>query len=113
MTGVVKNIPEYRFDDARTLNMSEWLSIWYVVIRGTVAEAIDCIRDNAATGWAMLMFVEGVIRSEGGIGVMIINQEKHVEWAALWALVLVVLGVGIVQDYIIGQVRKMACPYAT
>ena len=113
MNGVVGNISESKFDDARTLNMSEWLSVWYVVIRGTVAEAIDAIRDNAAIGWAMLMFVEGLVRSEGGIGVMIINMEKHVEWASLWCLITIVVLVGILQDYLIGQVRKVACPYAT
>lgn len=112
MSDVVRNIPESRFDDARTLNMSEWLSVWYVVIRGTVAEAIDTVRGNAAMGWAMLMFVEGLVRSEGGVGVMLITMEKHVEWASLWALVLVVLMVGLAQDWLIGQVRKAMCPYA-
>jgi NitT/TauT family transport system permease protein len=112
MTTVVQNIPESRFDDARTLKMGEWLSVWYVVIRGTLADALDAVRDNAAMGWSMLMFVEGVIRSEGGIGVMIMNQEKHVNFAEVYALSLVILVVGIGQDWIIGQVKKVVCPYA-
>lgn len=111
MSGVVRNIPEFKFDDARTLNMGEWLSIWYVVVRGTVSEALDAIRDNAAMGWSMLMFVEGVIRSEGGVGVMIINQEKHVNFAEVYAIVGAILIVGISQDYLIGQVKKVVCPY--
>jgi NitT/TauT family transport system permease protein len=112
VSGVVRNIPEAKFDDARTLNMSEWLSVWYVVIRGTVAEAIDAIRDNAAIGWAMLMFVEGIIRSEGGIGVMMLNTDKHVNWAETYALAVTILLVGVAQDWIIGQIRKASCPYA-
>lgn len=111
MSGVVRGIPEYRFDDARTLNMSEWLSVWYVVVRGTVAEAIDAIRDNAAMGWSMLMFVEGIIRSEGGVGVMMINMEKHIEWGAFFAIAIVILVVGVLQDYMVGLLRKAACPY--
>ena len=112
MAGIVQNIPQYKFDDAKTLRMSERLSVWYVVIRGTVGEAIDAIRDNAAMGWSMLMFVEGVIRSEGGVGVMILNNEKHVNFAEVYALSLAILLVGIGQDYIIGQVKKVVCPYA-
>ncbi|MBX4181747.1 nitrate ABC transporter permease, partial [Candidatus Parcubacteria bacterium] len=112
MAGVVLNIPEFRFDDARTLRMSEWLSIWYVVIRGTVVEAFDAIRDNAAMGWAMLMFVEGVVRSEGGVGVLILNQEKHVNFAEVYAIVLTILAVGVAQDWVIGQIKKAVCPYA-
>lgn len=111
MMGVVINIPEYRFDDARTLRMSEWLSVWYVVIRGTVAQALDAIRDNAAMGWSMLMFVEGTVRSEGGVGVMLINQQKHVNFAEVYAIALTVIIVGISQDWFIGQVKKAVCPY--
>ena len=113
LTGVVANLPEYKFDDARTLKMSEWLSIWYVVIRGTVAEALDAIRDNAAMGWAMLMFVEGLVRSEGGVGVMMLNMEKHVNFSEVYAIAIAILMIGISQDWLIGQVKKVMCPYAS
>ncbi len=55
MVGVVQSIPEAQFDDARTLRMSEWQGMWYVVVRGTAAQAAEAIRDNAAIGWSMLM----------------------------------------------------------
>lgn len=111
MMTVVQNIPQYKFDDAITLKMNEWFSVWYVVIRATVSETIDAIRDNAAMGWSMLMFVEGVIRSEGGVGVMILNNEKHTNFAEIYALSIAILLVGIGQDWFIGQVKKIVCPY--
>lgn len=113
MMGVVGGIEEARYDDARTLKMSEWLSIWYVNIRGTVPAAIDAIRDNAGMGWSMLMFVEGVVRSEGGIGVVILNSEKHTSYDDYFACVVVIILVGIGQDWFLGQVKKVMCPYAT
>lgn len=112
MTGVVQGIPDYRYDDARTLKMSEWQSIWYVNIRGTVAEAIQAIRDNAGMGWSMLMFVEGVIRSEGGIGVIILNAQKHVNYDEFFAAVFIIVGVGIGQDWLLSTFKKAVCPYA-
>jgi NitT/TauT family transport system permease protein len=112
MMGVVDAIPEYRFDDARTLRMSEVKSIWYVVIRGTLHQAFDAIRDNAAMGWSMLMMVEGVVRSEGGVGVMLINNEKHVNFAEVYAIALTIIVVGILQDYILGVGKHAVCPYA-
>jgi len=112
MAGIVQNIPEYRFDDARTLRMSEWKSIWYVVIRGTLAEACEAVRDNAAIGWSMLMFVEGVIRSEGGVGVMMYNMDKHVEFASVYAIAIIILMVGICQDWFMTTIKKVMCPYA-
>jgi len=112
LTSVVQNIPESAFDDARTLRMSEWQTVWYVVVRGSVADTISLIRDNAATGWAMIMFVEGVVRSEGGVGVMILNSQKHANFADVWAITIVIFLVGIGQDWVFGQIRKVMCPYA-
>jgi NitT/TauT family transport system permease protein len=57
--------------------------------------------------------VEGVIRSEGGVGVMMYNMEKHVEFASVYAIVIVILAIGILQDWILGEVRKVMCPYAS
>lgn len=111
MVGVVSEIPNFRFDDTRTLRMSEWKAIWYVNIRGTFASSISAIRDNAAMGWSSLMFVEGIVRSEGGVGVMLLNQEKHLNLANVWGIILSILLVGLVQDYILTQVRKVVCPY--
>jgi NitT/TauT family transport system permease protein len=111
MIGVVQAIPEFQFDDARTLRMSEWLATWYVVVRGTLAQAFDAIRDNAAMGWSMLIMVEGFVRSEGGVGVMLINQEKHVNFAEVYAIAIAIVVVGIAQDYVIGIVKTAVCPW--
>jgi NitT/TauT family transport system permease protein len=112
MNGIIGSIQLYQIDDARTLRMSEWQTIWYVNIRGTLAQAIDAVRDNAAMGWSMLIMVEGIVRSEGGVGVMMLNQEKHVNFAEVYAIALAILLVGIGQDYLLGVVRKTVCPYA-
>jgi NitT/TauT family transport system permease protein len=112
MIGVVQNIPDYQFDDCRTLRMSEWKGTWYVLVRGTLTQAIDAIRDNAAMGWSMLLMVEGVVRSEGGVGVMVLNQEKHQNFAEVYAIAIAIVLVGITQDYIIGAVKRVVCPYA-
>src|ERR1043166_3243156 len=47
MVAVVAEIPRERFDHARTLGMSEWRTVWEVVIRGTVDQALEALRQNA------------------------------------------------------------------
>lgn len=111
MSGVVLSIPEYRYDDAATLRMSQWQSVWFVVIRGTVSDAITAVKDNAAVGWSMLMFVEGVVRSEGGLGVVVLNAEKHVNYDDFFAVIILILAVGIGQDLLFKQIKKVVCPY--
>jgi len=112
MSSVIAAIPKGDFDHARTLRMKEWRVVWEVVVRGTLDKAFEVMRQNAAIGWMMLTMVEGISRSEGGIGVMLIDQNKYFHLPEVFAIQLVFVTVGLVQDYLIGLVRLAMCPYA-
>ncbi|HEY4573496.1 MAG TPA: nitrate ABC transporter permease [Thermoanaerobaculia bacterium] len=112
MASVVLEIPRERFDHARTLRMNEWHVVWEVVILGTADRAFEVLRQNAAIGWMMLTMVEGISRSEGGVGAMLLNQNKHFHLAEVFAIQLTILVVGLLQDYGIGVTRRLLLPYA-
>ncbi len=112
MAAVIAAIPREEFNHARTLRMNEWEVVWEVVILGTADRAFEVFRQNAAIGWMMLTMVEGIARSEGGIGAMLLNESKHFRLAEVFAIQFVILGVGLVQDYAIGLLRRLFCPYA-
>lgn len=112
MVDVVAAIPKSAFDYARTLRMGEWRVVWEVVIRGTRDQAIDVMRQNAAMGWMMLTTVEALVRSEGGIGTLLLNEDKHFKLASVFALQLVILAVGLGFDAALAWLKRMLCPYA-
>lgn len=112
MAAVIAAIPREEFDHARTLRMREWRVVWEIVILGTMSQAFEVLRQNAAIGWALLTMVEGVARSEGGVGVMLLNQQKHFRLAEVFAIQILILVVGLLQDYAIGALRRLVCPYA-
>lgn len=112
MVDVVRGIPLAGFDDARTLRMSEWQSLYYVAIRGTLPGALEVIRANAAIGWSMLMMVEGFVRSQGGVGVLLLNQEKYLKFDFVYAIAISIVLVGLLQDFALTYLRKQVCPYA-
>ena len=112
MASVIAAIPRGEFEHARTLRMSEWRTVWEVVILGTAEKAFEVLRQNAAMGWMMLTLVEGIVRSGGGIGAMLLAESKHFLLAEVFAIQLVILVVGLFQDFAISLVRRMACPYA-
>ena len=112
MVAAVAELPRERFDHARTLGMSEWRTVWEVVIRGTVDQALEALRQNAAMGWMALTMVEGLVRSEGGVGALMLNENKHLDLDAVFALIVVVLIVGIAQDAALAWLRRTVCPYA-
>lgn len=112
MASVVAEIPRSDFDYARTLHMSEWRVVWEVVILGTADRALEVMRQNAAMGWMMLTMVETIVRSEGGVGVLLMNNEKYMKLSEVFAIQLTILIVGLLQDGVIGVIRRLFCPYA-
>jgi len=109
---VVSEIPREQFDHMRVLGASELRILWEVVILGTLDKALDILRQNAAMGWMLLAMVETLVRSEGGIGVLLANQSKHLELAQTLALQLVIFTLGMLQDYLLGAFKNLACPHA-
>lgn len=112
MASVVAEIPREKFDYARSLRLSEWQVVWEVVILGTADQAIEVLRQNAAMGWMMLTMVESISRSEGGLGAMLLNQNKHFHLAEVFAIQGLILVVGMTQDYAIGVAKRLLCPYS-
>ncbi len=112
MHDAVRNIPRESFDYARSLGMNEWRVAWEVVVRGTLDKAIDALRQNAAMGWMLLTLIETLVRSEGGVGVLLANHSKHMQLAAVAAVQLVVFGVGLLQDALLAAFKRLVCPHS-
>lgn len=112
MLDVVEAIPKADFDHARTLRMGEWRAAFEVVVLGTFDKVMDVLRQNAAIGWMMLTMVEGIARAEGGVGAMLLSENKHFRLPEVFAIQLVILAVGILQDLAIGALKNVLCPYA-
>jgi NitT/TauT family transport system permease protein len=112
MVDVLRAIPKEQFDLAKTLRMGDWETLWEVCIIGQIDKAFEVLRQNAAVGWMMLSFCEAMDRSEGGIGAILTTQQKHFHMAAIFAIQILVLCLGLGQDYALVFLRKICCPYA-
>src|SRR5687767_6711290 len=112
MADVVAAVPREQFDHARTLRMGEWRVVWEVVVRGTADKAMEVLRQNAAIGWMMLTMVEGISRSEGGIGALLMDQNKHFNLAAIIAVQIVFLIAGFFQDAFLAWLKSVVTPHA-
>lgn len=110
---IVADIPQERYDHARALGMGPWRTVYEVVVRGTLADAIESLRVNAAMGWMMLTSVEVVVQSEGGIGRELYLNNKHMDLAAVAAILVSLFAVGLLQDFLIGLAKDyLICPYS-
>ncbi|MBC8110534.1 MAG: nitrate ABC transporter permease [Verrucomicrobia bacterium] len=112
MVSIIQSVPKYEYHHARTLRMSEWQVVWEVIILGRFDQVFELIRQNFAIAWMMLTMVEGISRSEGGIGTMLLNQNKHFHMDAVFAIQLVIVLVGVVLDWTFGKLKVFFFPYS-
>lgn len=109
---VVAQIPRAQFDHARTLRMNEWQVVWEVVVRGTLSQMFDSIRQNAAVLWALIPVVEVMFRVEGGLGQLLDVERKYLHLDRVYSIQFVFVSIGLLQDWGIGLLRGMLCPHA-
>ncbi len=112
MAQVVIEIPREQFDHMRVMGASETRILWEVVILGTLDKALDILRQNLAMGWALITMVEGISRAEGGLGAMILNQNKHFALAEVFAILFAILFVGLLLDYAMAVLTAVICPHS-
>ncbi len=111
MLQTVDDIPSSRFDHARTLGLSKWGVLREVVIRGTLDAAFESVRKNAAIAWMMLTSVEAISRSEGGIGLLLVQLQRSGQYSSIFAIQLLIFMVGMGQDRLLKYGKALACPY--
>ena len=108
---IVAEIPTSQIDYVRSLGASEPRVIWETVVRGTLDRTIDAVRQNVAMGWSMITMVEGIARSDGGVGALLLNQNKHFRLAQVYAVLFVILLVGLLIDAAMGALAGLVCPH--
>ena len=111
MAQAVLEIPREQYDYMRVLGASEGRIFWEVVVRGTLDKALDTLRQNLAMGWAMITMVEGISRAEGGVGALILNQNKHFHLAEVFAVLIAILVLGLLLDYLMAVAVRVLCPH--
>lgn len=108
MVAMVSSIPRGAYDHARTLRYSEWYAVWEVLVRGKADEFVEIMLQNLAIGWMMLAMVEGLVRSEGGIGSLLLNQSKYFNLSAVFAIQILIFVTGLGMDWFFRFVKSLA-----
>ena len=112
MLQVVEDVSKQNLDYARSMRMGPWESTWEQIILGKADQAVALLRQNAAMGWMMLTMVEGLVRGEGGVGTLLLNEGKHFNLQAIAAIILVLMIIALLQDFAFRLFEKWAFPYA-
>ncbi len=112
LLGSLKDIPVEEIDHARTLGCSRWEVLMEVVIKGRMDYVIENVRQNLAIVWMMLVTVESILASAGGLGFLIKNSDKFMNHGRIIALQLIILLVGLLLDLFLNSIRKLLFRYS-
>lgn len=107
----IKAIPETQYNHARTLGLGPWETLFEVVIYGRLAHLMEVVAQTFAIAWTMLTLVEGIVRSEGGIGVMLLNMSRYLKLDAILFIQILICITGIFLDMFWSYMREIVAPY--
>jgi ABC-type nitrate/sulfonate/bicarbonate transport system permease component len=111
LLSVFENIDPQEYELCKTLRMSNYETLWEIVIVGRLDQVFEVMRQNFAISWMMITMVEGLSMSEGGLGVMLIKANKYVDLGSVFSILVIILIIGILFDFLIGTMRKWLFPY--
>jgi ABC-type nitrate/sulfonate/bicarbonate transport system permease component len=107
----VRAVDETKLNHARTLGLNPWQTLFEVIIFGTLADLIIVVAQTFAIAWMMLTMVEGIVKSEGGIGVLLLANQKFFHLDSIAAIQIMIFILGITLDYLIGLLREVVAPH--
>lgn len=112
MISVVQSVTSNEYNHARTIFGNEWKVVLERVVFGKAHMMLNAIKQNFAIMWTMLTFAEGLVRSDGGVGAMMLNENKHLQLDSVFAIQMSLFFTGILIDYLFGVIRNICFPYA-
>lgn len=112
MLSIIADIPQAEYDLCRTLRMGPWRTLWESVVMGRLDYLFVVIQANFAIAWMMITMVEGQCMSQGGLGTLMIKSNKYLDLSTIFAILGLILLIGIATDAAVGGMRKLLFPYA-
>ncbi len=108
---VIINIDKQQFELCKTLGYNRWQTLYEVIVVGKADQVFEIIRQNFAISWLMITYVESLSLSEGGIGALMYKYNKYNDLPNVIALQVVIFGLGLFFDFLLGFLRKWLFPY--
>lgn len=98
-------------DMAKTLGARDWQKIRTITMPYVFSRVSDDIRVLVAISWTYIVIAEAVNLDEGGLGAMIARSDRQSRPDKTFALVIIILVVGFIQDKVWLALDKKRFPH--
>jgi len=113
LIAIFGEIDKQEIELCKTLKMNNWQTWYEVVIIGRLDQVFEVIRQNFAIAWLMITFVEGQSMSEGGLGTIMIKQQKYLHLPEVFSILLIIFVIGLLSDMFLAYLRQVLFPYTS
>ncbi len=101
LMSVIDSIPEEDYYRRKAMKMSRWQILWKVVIKDRADFLIEVIRQNLSITFMMIVSVEAMDKSQGGLGALLVDTNRALNFPKIFALQLTILFIGILLDTVL------------
>jgi len=111
--GVILSIPPYQKQKALINKYSKFEALYEVVLVGQLDKLLDCIIQNFAIAWSIIVSVEGYAIQGGGLGTLIVKMNRVLKIDEVLAIGIVIIVFGCIFDYLLKLARNSLFPYSS
>jgi NitT/TauT family transport system permease protein len=106
----IQDLEEVYPQTAYTMGASKWQLIKNVFLPGIFGKLIDDIRVLTAISWTYIIIAE-LLNKEAGIGSLIYTKSRQGQIDKVFALLIVIIIIGLIQDKLFALFDRMINPY--
>ena len=101
LMSIINDIPPADYDRRKAQGMGRWKILWKVVILDRLDYLLEVIRQNLSITFMMIVSVEAMNKECGGLGAMLVDTNRGLNFPNIFALQLTILVIGILLDTIL------------
>lgn len=98
LVSVIDEIPEEDIFRRKAMKMKRWQILWEVAIKDRLDILLEVIRQNISIMLMMLVSVEAMYKSFGGLGALINDSTRALNFPKIFALQITIFILGILLD---------------
>ena len=95
---MINEIPEEDIIRRKAQKMSQWKVLWKVVILDRLDYLFEIVRQNLSITFMMLVSVEAMNKAAGGMGAILNDTNRALNFPKIFAIQITILLVGIMID---------------
>ena len=106
----IQEVEDVYVQTAFTLSATNWQTIRSVYIPAVFSKVMEDIRVLTAISWTYIIIAE-LLNRQGGIGGLIFIKSKMGQIDKVFAILLLIILIGFIQDRIFSYIDKRVCPH--